>query len=68
MNIQANIETILKRLLHLGYRKFQIKRIIDEAIGQRSWTKNNYDQNVKILAALDKYEKLGSNYLLNYSK
>ena len=68
MNIDEHIRGLLKRLIFLGYQRFQIRNIIDEAIGQNPWLKKSYSQNVQVAIALQKYEKLGNEYMLAYSK
>ncbi len=68
MNIEHQIRTLLKRMSFLGYQDLHLREIISDAIGQCNWVKNNYEHNVKILLALKKYERLGSHYLLSYSK
>ena len=68
ISIEKRIETVFKQLLFLGYQGFQIKQIIEEAIGQDSWKKNNQEQNKQILQNLEKYKNLGNDYLLAYSK
>ena len=68
MSTIEHIKTALKRLSFLGYHRFQVKQIIEEAIGQHIWEKDNHDQNIQILIKLEEYEKLGTDYLLTYSK
>lgn len=68
MSTIERIKTVLKRLSFLGYQRFQVKQIIEEAIGHYSWEKDNYTQNIQILIKLEEYEKLGNDYLLTYSK
>lgn len=67
MNIEENIRQLLKKLIFLGYQRFQIKNIINEALGQQLWEKD-YRQNMQVMIALQKYEQLGNEYLLAYSK
>jgi hypothetical protein len=67
MNIEENIRQLLKKLIFLGYQRFQIKSIINEALEQQLW-ENDYRQNVQVMIALQKYEQLGNEYLLSYSK
>lgn len=67
MSIEEHIRRLLKRLSFLGYQRFQIKSIINEALGQQLLEKD-YRQNVQVMIALQKYEQLGNEYLLEYSK
>lgn len=68
MSMEKRIETVFKQLRFLGYQGFQIKQIVKEALGNRSWEKNNQEQNKQILKNLEKYKNLGNEYLLAYSK
>jgi len=68
MNIEECIKKLIKRLEFHGYRRFQIKSIIDEAIQQSLWVKEDYSRKMQILLALEKYEKLSTEYLQAYSK
>jgi hypothetical protein len=68
MNIDEHIRGLLKRLIFLGYQRFQIRNIIDEAIGQNPWIKKCYSQNLQVMVVLQKYEKLGNEYMSAYSK
>ena len=54
--MENNINKLLKRLAFLGYKGFEIKRILQEA------------RNGGVLSTLEKYEQLGSLYLNTYSK
>jgi len=68
MSIDECIRRLLKRLVFLGYHRFQIRNIIDEAVGQNPWIKKSHSQNLRVMIALQKYEKLGNEYMLAYSK
>lgn len=68
ISIEKRLEMVFKKLRFLGYQGFQIKQIVKEALGDRSWEKNNQEQNQQILQNLKKYENLGNEYLLAYSK
>lgn len=59
---------LLKRLDLLGYRSFQIKLIIREAIGVDTIKNTSRAQYLKLIQSLEKYEQLGSTYLETYSK
>lgn len=68
MNIEQRVNELLKRLLFLGYYQFQIKNIIQEAIGTTELAKATKAQRIRVIAALEKYERLGSQYVLEFSK
>ncbi|MDU4962207.1 MAG: hypothetical protein E6X17_16235 [Sporomusaceae bacterium] len=55
--MEQRTEQLLKRLSFLGYRSFEIRRILQEA-----------QHNGGIVSTLEKYEQLGSHYLHAYSK
>lgn len=64
--MEQHVEKLLKRLSFLGYCAFELKSIIQEATSKDNlgvFTPNN-----KAIRVLEKYEKLGSDYLLAYSK
>jgi hypothetical protein len=63
-----HVTQLLKRLDFLGYRSFQIKMIICEAIGVDSIKNVSHAQYVKVINALEKYEQLGLLYSQSYSK
>jgi hypothetical protein len=64
--MEQRIEQLFKRLNFLGYCAFETQSIIQEATG------NDKERNVipciETINVLEKYEKLGTNYLLAYSK
>ena len=66
--MEKNIGLLFKRLSFLGYRAFEIKSIVHEATGGSDFNTSDYRQcNVAVLA-LEKYERLGLEYLNSYSK
>lgn len=66
--MEQNIKYLSKRLNVLGYRDYEIKTIIKEAIGHVELDLNNHRQCAKTVIALKKYEALGKHYLHFYSK
>lgn len=68
MNIEQRINDLFKKLISLGYYPFQLRNIIQEAIGNMDITDANNTQRIQIINVLEKYEKLGNEYLLAYSK
>ncbi len=68
MNMEECITELIKRLKFSGYNSFQLKKIINEAIGQDSWIRDNNIHNLQIFNAMKKYERLGNDYLQAYSK
>jgi hypothetical protein len=68
MNINQRINELFKKLAFLGYYQFQMNNIIKEAIGTTKLEEADQAQQVRVINFLEKYEKLGSDYLLAYSK
>lgn len=68
--MEQHIKHLLKRLDRLGYCSFEIKSIIQDAIGRYSIDIHNLNhaQGVKVISHLEKYEQLGSKYIQVYSK
>jgi hypothetical protein len=68
MDKDKNIGLLFKRLNFLGYRAFEIKSILHEATGGSDFdTSDHRHCNVAVMA-LEKYERLGLDYLNSYSK
>lgn len=65
--MDTRIKRRLDRLKHLGYSSFQIRMMIREAIGS-DHTADAGSVKRRVLASLDKYERLGSAYIKTYSK
>lgn len=55
--MEHRTQQLIKRLAFLGYRPFEIQRILNEA-----------NSGEAIVLTLEKYEQLGSQYLIAYSK
>lgn len=68
MNFEDRLLTLIRKLKYLGYTRFQVRQIISEAVGQRTWVKDNDVQNQQVIEALEKYGILGTEYLQVYSK
>lgn len=63
---QNTINQLLKKLSFLGYYPFQIQSIIQEATDNSKPDESSITR--AIIKALKRYEKLGHEYLLTYSK
>ncbi len=59
---------LYKRLIFLGYRPFEIKRMVEETIGTYNFEGANSQQRIAAIKAMQRYEKLGSQFLELYSK
>jgi len=68
MNINQRINELLKKLAFLGYYQFHMNNIIEEAIGTTKLAEADQTQQIRVLDFLEKYEKLGNDYLFAYSK
>ena len=55
--MEQRTQELLKRLSFLGYRSFEIHRILQEA-----------NCGAGVISTLEKYEQLGSKFILSYSK
>jgi hypothetical protein len=64
--MEQRVEQLFKRLNFLGYCGFAMKSIIQEAIGNAKGA--IFIPSSETITILEKYEKLGSDYLLEYSK
>ncbi len=68
MKIEQRIQQLCSKLLNLGYYPFQVKSIIQYAIGNSDVEKANCDEQIKLINVLEDYEKLAYNFSLAYSK
>ena len=68
MNINQRINELFKKLAFLGYYQFQLNNIIQEAIGATTLEEANQAEQNRVVDFLERYEKLGTEYLLAYSK
>ena len=66
--MEFQVRQLVKRLNHLGYRGYEIGRIVKEAVGSERLDMNNHGQCVAAVAVMRKYERLGRNYMHQYSK
>ncbi len=66
--MELRIKELVRRLAWLGYTDFEIGSIIREAIGHDSTDDLCPVQGSRVLRHLQQYERLGSHYLLTYSK
>ena len=68
MNIEERICQLSKKLMSLGYYRFQVKSIMQTAMGNHDVDSASDDQQLKIVNVLENYEKLANDYFLAYSK
>ena len=68
MNIEERICQLYKKLLGLGYYSFQVKSIMQTAIGSNDLETANGAEQLKIVNVLEDYEKLANNFFFAYSK
>ena len=62
------IKQLTSRLALFGYCRFEIEAIIKDAIGIASTDNLDISQSLAVISHLEKYERLGLNYLNTYSK
>ncbi len=66
-----HIKQLVKRLTLLGYTAFEIRSIVREAVGEDILAQLEDICPVRgsqVIRHLQRYERLGSHYRLNYSK
>ena len=68
MNIEERIYQLCKKLVVLGYYPFQVKHIMQTAIGNNEIGQVNSDQQLRIINVLENYEKLANDFSFAYSK
>ncbi len=68
MKIEQRIQQLCNKLLNLGYYPFQVKRIIQFAIGNSDLKEANCAEKLRLINVLEDYEKLAQNFSLAYSK
>ena len=68
MNIEERIYQLCKKLMSLGYYSFQVKSIMQTAVGSNDLTQANDAEQLKIVNVLEDYEKLANNFFFAYSK
>lgn len=66
--MELQIRQMIKRLLLLGYCKFEIKNIVKDAIGNDNIDSLSLAHTKQIVRQLALYEELGLDYVNNYSK
>jgi len=68
MNIEERICQLSKKLMSLGYYRFQVKSIMQTAMSNHDADSASDDQQLRIVNVLENYEKLANDYFLAYSK
>lgn len=68
MNIEERIYQLCKKLLGLGYYSFQVKSIMQTAMGNSDLEKANGADQLRIVNVLEDYEKLANDFFFAYSK
>lgn len=66
--MEQRMKQLFNRLAFLGYRSFDIKKIVQEAIGKENVSEINRSQSIKVIRHLEFYEQLGANFVEAYSK
>ena len=66
--MELQIRQMMKRLRLLGYCRFEISNIVKEAIGTDNIDNLNFAHAKQIIRQLALYEKMGLDYVNNYSK
>lgn len=68
MNIEERIYQLCKKLMSLGYYSFQVKSIMQTAVGNNNIEQASGAEQLRIVNVLEDYEKLANNFFLAYSK
>lgn len=68
MKIEQRIQQLCQKLLNLGYYPFQVKSIIQFAIGKSDIHSADYAEQLRLVNVLEDYEKLANNFCFAYSK
>jgi hypothetical protein len=66
--MKQRIQQLFKRLALLGYCSFEIKSILEEAIGTQELDTGNDSHCADAIVVLEKYVQLGSHFVNCYSK
>ncbi|HMM19795.1 MAG TPA: hypothetical protein PKA10_03575 [Selenomonadales bacterium] len=66
--MEFRIRELSRKLSFLGYRNFEIRRMLETATGTERPDPGNRRQCRAAVAVLEKYERLGSRYMRTYSK
>jgi len=66
--MEFRIQELSRKLSFLGYRNFEIRRMLETATGTERLDTSNRRQCRAAVAVLEKYERLGSRYMRTYSK
>ncbi len=66
--VEKRIKQLYNRLMALGYSPFHVERILQETIGVQDIATIGVEQQEDLIRVLEQYEKLGTEYLMAYSK
>ncbi|EAX46685.1 hypothetical protein TcarDRAFT_0452 [Thermosinus carboxydivorans Nor1] len=68
MSVEKQVRKLCKQLIRLGYYPFQIRSMMQEAIGTVIMDDMDEQQQKRLVNVLQKYVELGNDFLLSYSK
>lgn len=66
--MEWRIKQLIEKLTLLGYCPFEIKSIVEDAVGNDNIVDLSITEESLIIRHLEQYEHLGSLFLLAYSK
>ncbi|MCX7780264.1 MAG: hypothetical protein N2491_04990 [Negativicutes bacterium] len=66
--MEQRIKQLCTRLNFLGYCTFEIKIMLREAIGSAKFNIDDDSVCTTVISVLEKYERLGVEYMQSYSK
>lgn len=68
MSFESQIEQLIRSLILLGYDSVQLKNIVYAALGRRDISYVSQEESTILVTTLEKYVKLGEEYIFSYSK
>ena len=68
LSFESQIEQLIRSLIFLGYDSVQLKNIVYAALGRRDISYVSQEESTILVTTLEKYVKLGEEYIFSYSK
>lgn len=68
LSFESRIEQLIRSLILLGYDSVQLKNIVHAALGRRDISEVSQEESTVLVTTLEKYVKLGEEYIFSYSK
>ena len=68
LSLEKQIKQLIRSLILLGYDSIQLKNIVFAALGRRDISGVSQEEGTLLVTTLEKYVKLGEEYVFSYSK